>query len=747
MRKLTAEELAALEIIRRGEEAVTGIQGTFNGEDAIFIVQVSAAEGTDELRIYPLAMLLRDEDMRFVGGPHEQPPVGPEHAWPDGSATASPSAWPEEGVVAQPAARPGQAVVQTGAPVAGTDGESAFLAAETAKLSEETEAAAAAATTPLRRLFGRRRRAAAPPAGPEEARLAEEARRAEEARLAEEARRAEEARLAEEARRGGGGAAGRGGPARRRRRGWPRRPGGRRRRGWPRRPGARRRRGWPRRPGGRRRRGWPRRPGARRRRGWPRRPGVRRRRGWPRRPGGGGGAAGRGGPARRRRRGWPRRPGAAEEEARLAEEARARRRRRGWPRRPGARRRRGWPRRPGAAEEARLAEEARRRRRRRGWPRRPGGAEEARLAEEARRAEGPEAAATAATTEPRRTRADVVRARREAAGRRERGTTKPRRSWPTLDLSVRTSRILLAVGRTLIAFGTLMLLFVAYELWGTGIHEARAQKQLKRDFNRAITTRTTTPPVTQPNTSTTLAPAVPEGEAVALIEIPKIGINKAVVNGVGVPDLKKGPGHYPDTPLPGEPGNAAVAGHRTTYGAPFNRLDELNPGDEILVTTRAGRFVYNVDTSVVVKPTEVSVLNPTTDNRLTLTTCNPKYSARQRLVVVSHLVGEPPPPPPSEPGQPIAPRRPTIRRSDVGLSGETSSAGPDVVLGCDRGRSRVRHLAARTLVAALARLPARGAGVPRPCFSCSSKTSPGCSRRTSENLPAELDTRTPVRLG
>src|SRR5438132_2119107 len=104
MRKLTAQELAALEIIRRGNEAVTGIQGTFNGEDAIFIVQVSPAEESEELRIYPLAMLLRDEDMPFVGGPHHENPVGPERAaWPDQAAASKPEAWPDEGVVSPPA--------------------------------------------------------------------------------------------------------------------------------------------------------------------------------------------------------------------------------------------------------------------------------------------------------------------------------------------------------------------------------------------------------------------------------------------------------------------------------------------------------------------------------------------------------------------------------------------------------------------------------------------------------------------
>ena len=83
----------------------------------------------------------------------------------------------------------------------------------------------------------------------------------------------------------------------------------------------------------------------------------------------------------------------------------------------------------------------------------------------------------------------------------------------------------------------------------------------------------------------------------ATIRIPKIGVDKAVIQGVGVPDLKKGPGHYPSTPLPGQPGNAAIAGHRTTYGAPFYRLDELAPGDKILVATKQGHFEYKVESS------------------------------------------------------------------------------------------------------------------------------------------------------
>jgi sortase A len=124
---------------------------------------------------------------------------------------------------------------------------------------------------------------------------------------------------------------------------------------------------------------------------------------------------------------------------------------------------------------------------------------------------------------------------------------------------------------------------------------------------------------------------------VAVIRIPKIGVDQAVLPDVGVADLRKGPGHYPQTPLPGEPGNAAIAGHRTTYGAPFNRLDELVAGDDIEVTTLAGSFLYRVTEMKVVSPKQVSVLDPTPEPNLTLTTCNPKYSAAQRLVVVSRL--------------------------------------------------------------------------------------------------------------
>lgn len=127
-------------------------------------------------------------------------------------------------------------------------------------------------------------------------------------------------------------------------------------------------------------------------------------------------------------------------------------------------------------------------------------------------------------------------------------------------------------GRALMASGVLVLLFVAYELWGAGLQEARAQRDLRADLEA---------------------------------------------------DLKKGPGHYPGTPLPGQPGNSGIAGHRTTYGAPFSELQRLEAGDDILVTTRQGQFRYEVDRTVVVRPDQVEVLDPTEEARLTLTTCTP----------------------------------------------------------------------------------------------------------------------------
>ena len=231
-----------------------------------------------------------------------------------------------------------------------------------------------------------------------------------------------------------------------------------------------------------------------------------------------------------------------------------------------------------------------------------------------------------------------------------------------------------AIGRVLMTAGTLMLLFVGYQLWGTGLAEARSQKDLSQEFRQA---QLEAPPVVDP-TRTEFAPPPPTGEAIAIIKIPRIGIEKTVVQGVGVEDLKKAPGHYPDTPMPGQAGNAAIAGHRTTYGAPFYNLDELQPNDPILITTVQGSFRYEVIETRIVPPSAVEVLENTPDNRLTLTTCHPRFSARLRMVVTARLVGDALPPPPPDATAPNDERPRTI---DAGLSGGTAARGPAVMWG------------------------------------------------------------------
>jgi sortase A len=233
------------------------------------------------------------------------------------------------------------------------------------------------------------------------------------------------------------------------------------------------------------------------------------------------------------------------------------------------------------------------------------------------------------------------------------------------------ARIVGAAGRLMIRIGVLLLLLVVFQLWGTGIHTSEAQDNLRKRFSEEqqalvgsddASTATTVDPSGPESTlparvEKDLSLVVPKpGDPIGIIDIPRISSNFVFVEGVELQYLSEGPGHYPGTPLPGQEGNAAIAGHRTTYKAPFNRIDELRPGDDIFITTLQGRFTYQVmahtnpdDPSgpkighLVVKPTDVKVLNYQGFNELTLTACHPKYYATQRIVVQAKLVGTPVP--------------------------------------------------------------------------------------------------------
>ena len=208
------------------------------------------------------------------------------------------------------------------------------------------------------------------------------------------------------------------------------------------------------------------------------------------------------------------------------------------------------------------------------------------------------------------------------------------------------------MGWTLVWSGLLMLGFVGYQLYGTGLQTAAAQadarEELAKVFASASTTSTT--PTTAPadaSTTTTQPPIlvgeepVGEGEPFAQIRMPSIDVDQIVFEGVQVETLKQGPGRIPGTSLPGQPGNAGISGHRTTYGQPFHDLDRLRPGDSIFVDTAIGTHEYIVRRSEIVTPFDVDVLDQRDGAWLTLTTCHPKYSARQRLIVFAEMVDGP----------------------------------------------------------------------------------------------------------
>jgi sortase A len=136
---------------------------------------------------------------------------------------------------------------------------------------------------------------------------------------------------------------------------------------------------------------------------------------------------------------------------------------------------------------------------------------------------------------------------------------------------------------------------------------------------------------------------VDHDQPIASISIPKLHLGRAVVNGTDTAGLRKGPGLIESTDLPGLGGTTAIAGHRTTYGAPFHSIDKLRKGDTIYVGTPYGRFEYAVDRTRIVKPTDVWVLERIGRERLVLSACNPLYSAAQRIIVFSELVGYTPP--------------------------------------------------------------------------------------------------------
>jgi sortase A len=127
------------------------------------------------------------------------------------------------------------------------------------------------------------------------------------------------------------------------------------------------------------------------------------------------------------------------------------------------------------------------------------------------------------------------------------------------------------------------------------------------------------------------------GDSIGKIVMPTLNRSYYVVQGTNTDDLTKGPGHYPDTPLPGRPGTVAIAGHRTTHGAPFRTINKLKPGQPIRLEMTNGTFTYRVQKQKIVDPSDVGVTKSVGYRRLVLSACNPLYSAAQRIIVFARL--------------------------------------------------------------------------------------------------------------
>jgi sortase A len=210
-------------------------------------------------------------------------------------------------------------------------------------------------------------------------------------------------------------------------------------------------------------------------------------------------------------------------------------------------------------------------------------------------------------------------------------------------------------GQLLITLGVLILLFVAYELWGTGFYTQQQQDHLANTLQQQWQAGNSAPDV-----STLSVDKVPLGSGLAVLYIPRLGrhYHFVVVEGTGFNDLQRGPGHYPGTALPGQVGNFAVAGHRTTYLHPFKDIASLRNGDYVVLETKDHWFTYRIEnvpgTSIpwreIVAPTAVQVAYPVPDQSdpakrpslklLTFTSCHPEYSARQRYVIHAMQVAD-----------------------------------------------------------------------------------------------------------
>jgi sortase A len=237
----------------------------------------------------------------------------------------------------------------------------------------------------------------------------------------------------------------------------------------------------------------------------------------------------------------------------------------------------------------------------------------------------------------------------------------PAHGPPPMTAGDRVRFVLRGVGQTLITGGLVVLLFVVYEVWVTNIFAHRQQQKVHSALEDAWANGID--PLALPGGNQA---SIPLGTGIANLYIPRLGKDFAftIVQGTDGASLEKGPGHYVGTALPGQKGNFAIAGHRVGKGEPFLNLDHLKPGDDVIIETKTSWYVYvvggdprtgdlgvkdahNVPGREIIEPWEGRVLLPVPDNvgleptskdrYLTMTTCHPKFTARQRMIVYGQL--------------------------------------------------------------------------------------------------------------
>jgi sortase A len=233
--------------------------------------------------------------------------------------------------------------------------------------------------------------------------------------------------------------------------------------------------------------------------------------------------------------------------------------------------------------------------------------------------------------------------------------TSPRPS-PGTTWGDRVRLVLRGFGQLLITAGVVVLLFVVYEVYVTNYFAERAQANVRTALSQEWKQSTEDPLLPLPGQA---APRLPDGKGIAYLYIPRLGrdFGFAIVEGVSEADLKKGPGHYNGTALPGQVGDFAIAGHRVGHGEPFLNLDLLRAGDSVIVQTESKWFVYrvkgtdhnNIDSvdadgipgREIVDPSDGAVIGPVpdhpgatpTESLMTLTTCHPKFTSTHRMVI------------------------------------------------------------------------------------------------------------------